>query len=61
MKIQTNKLMSPLSEDGIVKLTTEVKEILVTGYSKTQNRILSAADLWNVHRQRKARVSRRYF
>ena len=60
MKIQSNKLLSPLSEDGIVKLTTEVKEILVTGYNKTQNRILSAADLWNIHRQRRARVIRRY-
>lgn len=60
MKIQSNKLLSPLSEDGIVKLSTEVKEILVTGYNKTHNKILSAADLWNIHRQRKARSVRRY-
>ncbi len=60
MKMQSNRLLSPLSEEGIINLTTEVKEILATGFKKTQNRILSTADLWNIQRQRKARVLRRY-
>lgn len=60
MKMQSNRLLSPLSEGGIINLTTEVKEILATGFKKTQNRILSTADLWNIQRQRKARVLRRY-
>lgn len=60
MKIQSNKLLSPLSEEKIINLTTEVKEILATGLSRTQNKILSTADLWNIQRQRKARALRRY-
>lgn len=60
MKIQSNKLLSPLSEEKIINLTTEVKEILATSLSRTQNKILSTADLWNIQRQRKARALRRY-
>ena len=60
MKMQSNRLLSPISEEGIINLTIEVKEILATGFTKTQNRILSTADLWNIQRQRKARVLRRY-
>lgn len=60
MKRQSNRLLSPLSEESIMNLTTEVKEVLANGFKKSQGRILSTADLWNIHRQRKARMLRRF-
>jgi hypothetical protein len=51
----------PLSEETVINLTTEVKEILATGFKKSPNRILSTADLWNIQRRQKARAVRRYF
>jgi len=60
MKMQSNRLLSPLSQESVINLTTEVKEVLVTGYKKSRNRILSSADLWNIQRQHKTRVLRRY-
>ncbi|MBK7375009.1 MAG: hypothetical protein IPJ02_05425 [Chitinophagaceae bacterium] len=60
MKRQSNRLLSPLSEAGMINLTAEVKEVLAHGYKKSQGRILSAADLWNIQRQRKARILRRF-
>lgn len=60
MKMQTNRLLSPLNEESIVNLTTEVKEVLATGLKKSQGRMLSIADLWNIQRQRKPRIQRRF-
>lgn len=60
MKMQSNRLLSPLSEHSVINLTTEVKEVLETGFKKVPNRILSVADMWNIQRQRKTRSLRRY-
>jgi hypothetical protein len=60
MKMRSTVLLSPLSQEGVVKLTTEVKEVLITGYRKHAERILSSADLWNIQRQQKARTQRRF-
>ena len=60
MKMQSNSLLPPLSSESVVNLTTEVKEVLAAEYEKTRSRILSAADLWNIQRQQKARMLRRY-
>lgn len=60
MKMQSTRLLSPLSQESVVNLTTEVKEVLATEFKKGRDRILSTADLWNIQRQRKARVQRRY-
>ncbi len=60
MKKQSNHLLSPLSEVDIINLTTEVREVLEPGLKKMQEKILSAADLWNIQRQRRARVLRRF-
>jgi hypothetical protein len=61
MKNRSTGLLSPLSEGTVMNLTTEVKEILATGFKKSPNRMLCAADLWNIQRRQKARVTRRYF
>ncbi|MEP7238965.1 MAG: hypothetical protein ABI685_13895 [Ferruginibacter sp.] len=60
MKRSTTGLLLPLSEESVTNLTKEVKEVLVAGYKKNQEQILSIADLWNIHRQRKVRMQRRY-
>lgn len=58
--MQSNRLLSPLNEESITNLTSEVKEVLATGFKKSQDRILSIADLWNIQRQRKPRMQRRF-
>lgn len=52
MKTQTANLFSPISKEQVEKLTTEVKESLVTGYQHKTT--FSAADLWNIQRRYKA-------
>ncbi len=60
MKMQSNRLLYPLSQEALINLTTEVKEILATEFKRSKRRILSSADLWNIQRQRRAWVQRRY-
>lgn len=60
MKIQQQNLLAPLSEETMKELTTEVKEVLATGFVKNNPRLFSSAELWNIQRQRKMRVQRRY-
>ncbi|MGB4843711.1 MAG: hypothetical protein WBP16_04545 [Ferruginibacter sp.] len=60
MKKQSTRFLSPLNGEGIIKLTSEVKEILVPDYKKIERRILSTADLWNIQRNRRARQYRKY-
>jgi hypothetical protein len=61
MKMQSNRLLSPLSQEGLINLTTEFKETLTSKFKRGSSRILSSADLWNIQRQFRARVERRYF
>lgn len=60
MKMQTTKFLSPLHRDGIIKLSTEVKEILEPDFKKNAGRILSNADLWNIQRNQRTRHFRKY-
>jgi len=60
MKMQSTRLLAPLSQENIINLTTEVKEVLITGYKKNKDRVLSTADLWNIQRRQKARMQRRF-
>lgn len=59
--MQSTRLLAPLSQESIVNLTSEVKEVLITGYRKNKDRVLSSADLWNIQRRQKARMQRRFF
>ena len=45
MIIQSVRFLSPVNQEEISKLTSEVKEILVRDYKKNGSRILSLADL----------------
>lgn len=60
MKMQSTRFLSPVNQEGIIKLTSEVNEILVPDYKKKESRILSEADLWNIQRNRRARQYRKY-
>ena len=61
MKIQLNNLFSPISKTQLETLVTEVKETLAIGYKHTKHKTFSAAELWNIQRQRKSINYRRGF
>lgn len=56
MKAQTS-LLSQITESEMKILTAEVKETIAKGYNTRSN--FSAADLWNIQRQRRAIRTRR--
>lgn len=59
MKMQSTVLLAPLNKEKLLSLATEVKEVLATQYKKIDQPVFSAADLWNIQRQRKGRTKRR--
>lgn len=61
MKIQLNNLFSQISKTQLETLVTEVKETLAIGYNHTKRKTFSAAELWNIQRQRKSIGQRRGF
>jgi hypothetical protein len=61
MKTQTTTLLNQLSNNEMQVLTNEVKETLATGYQNNSGKVFSAAELWNIQRQRKSIGSRRHF
>ncbi|CAN5813413.1 hypothetical protein BH11BAC4_BH11BAC4_10340 [soil metagenome] len=60
MKTQSN-LFAQLSKETVKNLTSEVKETLAFGYSENRSKTFSAAELWNIQRQRRSLGSRRGF
>ncbi len=60
MKKQLENVYVPMSREQIAKLTTEVKEVLATESIANQKRTFSAADLWNIHRHKRATSGRRF-
>ena len=61
MKTQSANLFSQISKATVKTLTTEVKETLDFGYANGQSKTFSAAELWNIQRQRRSLGSRRGF
>ena len=61
MKTQSNNLFAQVSKETVKELTTEVKETLAFGYNNSSNKTFSAAELWNIQRQRRSLGSRRGF
>jgi len=60
MKMQQQNLLAPLTEEKLKELTTEVKEVLATGFVKNNTRVFSSADLWNIQRQKRVMIQRRH-
>ena len=60
MKRQTNILFNRLSMEEMEKLTTAVKEVTADGCQQTGSKIFTVADLWNIQKQRRGFVQRRF-
>ncbi|MEO6720231.1 MAG: hypothetical protein ABIN67_07680 [Ferruginibacter sp.] len=60
MKKQSETLFAQISDQQVNSLTTIVKETLATSISKVARNAFSAADLWNIQRQKKSMLQRRY-
>lgn len=58
MNTQQNNLLVTISKTETIKLTTVVKETLATGMQHSKS--FTAADLWNIQRQRKSSLQRRH-
>lgn len=61
MRTQSSNLFGQLSKATVKNLTTEVKETLAFGFSISKTKTFSAAELWNIQRQRRSLGSRRGF
>ena len=59
MKASSNKF-APLEPLTLEKLTEQVQETLAPANMLSQHKTFCAADLWNIQRQVKSRVQRRF-
>jgi hypothetical protein len=60
MKKHLNSLLSQLRTEQLETLTTIVKETLATGFELPKSKVFTSADLWNIQRQGKSRIQRRF-
>lgn len=61
MKMQSANLFNQINKTQVENLAMEVKETLAMGYNHNQSKTFSAAELWNIQRQRKSINPRRRF
>ncbi|MEO7768526.1 MAG: hypothetical protein ABIS01_13945, partial [Ferruginibacter sp.] len=61
MKRQSYSLFNQMSKEQTGELTTMVKETLAEGFYQLKTKTFTAADLWNIQRQVKSRISRKIF
>ena len=60
MKKQSKSLFTQLSIKQVETLTTVVEETIDYSYVVHNNKTFTAADLWNIQRQQKSRIQRRF-
>lgn len=60
MRKQLNGLLSELRLEQLEILTTMVKETLATECNHPKAKTFTAADLWNIQRQGKSKLQRRF-
>ena len=60
MKKQSNTLFSSISLSALENLTTIVNETVAPGFAHPAKKSLTVAELWNIQRQGKSRIQRRY-
>jgi len=60
MKKQSNILFAKIGNGVLADLTKEVKETIAFIGVKPATKIFTAADLWSIRRQAKARLQRRF-
>jgi hypothetical protein len=61
MKLSSNNLLETLTVPQLENLTFQVKETLDISRRKQNEKIFSAADLWDIQRRRKYNSGRRFF
>jgi hypothetical protein len=60
MKKQSTTFLTQLGAEKIVDLTTIVSETLAMEYKAPAPKVFTAAELWNIQKQKKAISPRRY-
>ena len=60
MKKQSNTLFTGLTEAQVNSLTTVVAETLAFNHERPTAKVFTAAELWNIQRQKKAITTRRH-
>jgi hypothetical protein len=60
MKKSFNNSYKELNSAELIGLTTEVKERIATGNFEQVNKSFTTADLWNIQRNSKNRLQRRF-
>ncbi|MEP6750183.1 MAG: hypothetical protein ABJB86_20760 [Bacteroidota bacterium] len=60
MKTQSTNFFSAISNAQMMSLTAEVKETIAFDFAQRNPKILSAADVWNIQRNKRSRVQRRF-
>ena len=60
MKKQSATLFATINKDTLAGLTSEVKETIAEGFNPPLKKIFTVAELWNIQRQRKDTVRRRF-
>jgi len=61
MKKTSNSLFANLSNGQVENLTREVKETIAFELGISVTKTFTNTDLWNIQRQARARVQRRFF
>lgn len=59
MRHQHNTLFVQLSKEAFEQLTVTVNEVIAMDFKNSQQKIFSAADLWNIQRQKRNFTQRR--
>jgi hypothetical protein len=60
MKTQSTSLFDTISKVQLISLTTEVKETLAMDVETSLSKKITAADVWNIQRNKRARAQRRF-
>lgn len=60
MKRQSNLFFGQIDKEEILKLTNIVRETIAVPEKQIDEKIFSAADLWNIQRQKRNFLQRRF-
>jgi hypothetical protein len=60
MKMQLASLFTQMGTVQLENLTTIVNETLAPGFFQPKTKVFTSADLWNIQRQGKNRIQRRF-
>ncbi|NOT94473.1 hypothetical protein [Ferruginibacter sp.] len=61
MNTTTTNLFKAISKTETKELTIIVKETLAFGVAQTQGKHFTAADLWNIQRQKRSILQRKHY